>query len=330
VEYRVLGPVEVVAEQRTPPLGGYRQRLVLAVLLSRPNQVLGADWLVDAVWGERPPRTARKTLQVYLTRLRHLLGDDAIVTTPAGYRLHTAVQALDSLRFEHLAEQGRAALPTEPRRAAGFLRQALALWRGSAFGDLGDAPALRGETTRLHEVRLGALEDRLDADLACSHGGDLVPELTDLVAEHPLRERLRGQLMLALHRAGRQAEALAGYEQTRRLLADELGTDPTEPLRTVHEQILRHDPSLDAAAGASDVEEPRQVRNPYKGLRPFSEADAGDFFGRDDLVEQLTAAVSTHPLVALVGASGSGKSSAVRAGLVPRLRTAQPPGWSSP
>ena len=166
MEFRVLGPVELVAGQRAPPLGGYRQRLVLAVLLSRANQVVSTDWVVDAVWGDQPPRTARKTLQVYLARLRQLIGEDVITTTPAGYRLEASAESLDSLRFEQLAYAGHAMLADDPAGAASTLRQALALWRGPAFGDSGDVPALQPERTRLHEARLGVLDDRIEADLA--------------------------------------------------------------------------------------------------------------------------------------------------------------------
>ncbi len=326
MEFRVLGPVELVAGQRAPPLGGYRQRLVLAVLLSRANQVVSTDWVVDAVWGDQPPRTARKTLQVYLARLRQLIGEDVITTTPAGYRLEASAESLDSLRFEQLAYAGHAMLADDPAGAASTLRQALALWRGPAFGDSGDVPALQPERTRLHEARLGVLDDRIEADLALGRGADLVPELTDLVAAHPMHERLRAHLMLALYRAGRQGDALTCFEQARRLLVDELGTDPGEALSRLHERILCHDPALEPATPTTAGRDIGEVRNPYKGLRTFTASDAGDFFGRDDLVESLVTAVGTHRLVALVGASGSGKSSTVRAGLVPRL-TSSSPSW---
>lgn len=320
----MLGPVEIMSGPTTSPPGGFRQRLVLAVLLSRPNRVLDTDWLIDAVWGEHPPRTARKTLQVYVTRLRKLVGAAAIGTSPAGYRLSATADSLDSLRFESLARQGRELLlSNHPHQAAGVLREALALWRGAPFGDLADVPALRAERSRLQEAHVAVREDRLDADLACGHGSDLVPELTGLVAAHPLRERLRGQLMHALYRAQRQADALATYEEMRTLLADELGADPGIALRRLHERILRQDGGLDASVPTPPTLD-RDVPNPYKGLRPFNEQDAADFFGRDDLVDELLRMVTSRSLVAVVGPSGCGKSSVVRAGLAPRLRAGEP------
>ncbi len=324
VEYRVLGPLEVVGERGALPLGGYRQRLLLAVLLSRVNQVLDIAWLVDAVWGDHPPRTARKTLQVYLARLRQAIGEDAITTTQAGYRLDAGPESLDSQTFERLADEGRGLLDHDPVGASRTLREALALWRGPPFGELGDVGVLKPESTRLQQARLAALEDRIEAELACGRGGELVPELTDLVATHPMRERLRAQLMNALYRAGRQADALMSFEQARIMLAEELGTDPSEALSLMHERILQHDPTLEAAPSAAVAAVDEDLRNPYKGLRAFTESDASDFFGRDDLVEMLVTAVASHTLVAVVGPSGSGKSSAVRAGLVPRLKGSSP------
>jgi WD40 repeat protein/DNA-binding SARP family transcriptional activator len=323
VQYRVLGPLQVVDGQPVP-LGGYRQRLVLAVLLSRPNQVLGTDWLVDAVWGEEPPRTARKTLQVYLTRLRSLLDPTAIEAGTSGYLLRVEPDDLDALHFEILAAEGRRLLDSAPATAQGMLREALGLWRGLPFGDLADAPALAGARRRLLDERIGTLEDRIAADLAVGHGPAMVGELTDLVAEHPLRERLRAQLMLALYRADRQAEAIAVFDEGRRTLADELGLDPGQPLVALHERIVRQDPSLHAEPTVPDEPDWQTARNPYKGLRAFGPADAPDFFGRGALVDEIVARVAEGPLVVVTGASGSGKSSAVLAGAVPRLVEAHP------
>ena len=326
MQYRVLGPLQVLGGQSVP-LGGYRQRLVLAVLLSRPNQLLGTDWLVDAVWGEEPPRTARKTLQVYVTRLRSLLGPTAIEGGTSGYLVRIEPDDLDALRFESLAAEGRRLLEAAPASAQGMLREALGLWRGVPFGDLADEPALAGACRRLLEERIGTLEDRISADLAVGHGPALVGELTDLLAEHPRRERLRAQLMLALYRADRQAEAIAVFDDGRRTLADELGLDPGQALVALHERIVRQDPSLHAESTVPDEPDWRTARNPYKGLRAFGPADAPDFFGRAALVDEIVARVAEAPLVVVTGASGSGKSSAVLAGAVPRL-TAAHPSWA--
>jgi DNA-binding SARP family transcriptional activator/WD40 repeat protein len=315
VEYLVLGPVEVLDGTGVLGLGGYRQRLVLAVLLSRPNRVLATDWLVDAVWGEHPPATARKTLQAYLTRLRALLPPGAIESTPAGYRLVTGPDELDALRFEHLVARGHTALEADPITAARVLREALALWRGPAFGDLADAAALTLEAERLRELRLSALADRAHADLAAGRIAGLVGELTGLVQEYPTDERFRAALMHAQYLTGRQTDALRGYEQYRRTLADELGAEPSPTLARLHEAILRHEPGLGTPSPV-DVSL-GDVRNPYKGLRPFEAGDADDFFGREALVATLQHRLGER-FVALVGPSGSGKSSAVLAGLVPR------------
>ncbi len=320
VQYRVLGPVEVLEGTRTPGLGGYRQRLVLAVLLSRPNQVLTADWLVDAVWGAHPPATARKTLQAYLARLRAVLPPGAIQSTPAGYRLATGPEQLDSLQFAHLADRGHAAVASEPAVASRLLREALALWRGPAFGDLGDQPALALEAERLRERRLSVLADRAHADLAAGRVAGLVGELSGLVEEYPTDERFRAALMHAQYLTGRQTEALRGYEQYRRTLDDELGAAPSPPLTRLHEAILRQEPALGTPSPLPDEQPAERVRNPYKGLRPFDTTDAGDFFGRDTLVDALDERLSQQRFVAVVGPSGSGKSSLVLAGLVPRLR----------
>ena|GEM_PF-5457220 len=318
MEYRVLGPVEVIDGDRAVPLGGYRQRLVLALLLAQAGSVVTTDGLVDAVWGERPPRTARKTMQVYLTRLRALLGDDVVQSTPGGYRLAVAEGQVDAQRFTGLAERGHELLPVDPAAAADTLHQALDLWRGDPYGDLGGEPALLLDAQVLRERRLGTLADRVRADLDSGQATGLLGEITGLVGQHPRDERLLGSLLLAQYRDGRQAEALTAYEAYREALADELGAEPGPELRRLHAAILRHDPALGPA-----VPTPRipglATRNPYKGLRSFRPEDGSDFFGRDALVANLARRVTDARLVTVVGPSGSGKSSAVLAGLVPTL-----------
>ncbi|MDJ0498447.1 MAG: BTAD domain-containing putative transcriptional regulator [Acidimicrobiia bacterium] len=321
MEVRVLGPLEVLDAGRTLPMGGYRQRLVLAVLLLQPDRVVTTDWLVDAVWGEDPPRTARKTLQVYISRLRRVLGADAIEAAPTGYALRLGGDQPDAARFEQLANEGRRLLPIDPAAAARPLHQALSLWRGAPWGELGDEPAIQPEAQRLRERRLVVLEDRIAADLANGHAAGLVGELEGLVEEHPWRERFRGQLMLALYRAGRQADALQAFQSARSFLGEELGIEPSPELRDLEEKILLQDAMLAGPAPSAELEDWRLARNPYKGLRPFRQEDHEDFFGRSDLIDELIDRVEHHRFVAVVGASGSGKSSVVMAGLLPRLRS---------
>lgn len=317
MRYLVLGPLQV-RDGGPVPLGGLRQRLVLGVLLSRANQDLTTDWLVDAVWGDAAPRTARKTLQAYVARLRHALGPE-LESTEAGYRLRVADRDLDAAVFEQQATLGHRLLADDPASAATQLRAALGLWRGLPFGELGERPVLVPEVERLRERRLEALADRVDADLACGRGPGLVGELEGLVAEHPTRERFRGQLMLGLYRAGRPADAEAAYQAARRSLAEQLGLDPCVDLVRLHERIVRQDPSLGPIVAEASAPEPTAARNPYKGLRPFAQADSGDFFGRGDLIEAILDRLNATSLVTVVGASGSGKSSVVLAGVVPRL-----------
>ncbi len=331
MRYRVLGPVGVDDGARSLPLGGYRQRLVLALLLSRVGESLSTDWLVDAVWGEHPPRTARKTLQVYVARLRAVLGEDAVKTGPTGYRLVLREGELDAEEFVAAADRGHLLLAQAPDRALDELSGALGLWRGPPFGDMADEVALQAEGQRLRERRLVAIEDRVDAQQALTHSPALAAELTPLLADHPGRARLRAALMLTLYRSGRGEDALALFDEARRHLADALGADPDPVLSDLNARILRRDPTLDAPAGApqtgapSELDQPR--RNPYKGLHAFETSDADDFFGRSALAEALEQAVDGHSLVVLVGASGTGKSSAARAGLVPRLLRRSPP-WT--
>jgi class 3 adenylate cyclase len=247
MEYRVLGSLEVLdGSGRQVPLGGARQQTVLGSLLLRAGRTVSLERLVDELW-ETPPETAAKTVQVYVSRLRRLLAPGAIESRAGGYALVLDGDRLDLTQFESLADEGRAALGAgQADRAAQLLREALALWRGPALGGLA-AEALRREAESLEESRLQVLEDRLDADLARGRERAIVPELQALVAEHPFRERLRGQLMLALYRTGRQTEALEVYRDGRALLSDELGLEPSEELRRLEQRMLAHDPELEPA-----------------------------------------------------------------------------------
>ena len=250
-EFGVLGPLQVLHDGRQLELAGTKQRSVLALLLLRANEVVSTDVLIDRLWGSKPPGTAANTLQVYISQLRKVLPPDTLVTQPPGYMLRVGTEQVDLHRFERLAAEGRDGLARgEPGAAAEMLREALALWRGEPLADVAFESFAQTEILRLEELRLAALEDRIEADLALGRHGAMVGELEALVREHPLRERLRGQLMLALYRSGRQAEALEEYQKARRTLVDELGIDPGPALQQLEKAILTQDPSLDAAPAA--------------------------------------------------------------------------------
>ncbi len=212
-EFRILGPLEVADGEEVLSLTGHKQRALLALLLLDANRVVSTDRLVDALWGEQPPRTAATSLQNFVSQLRKLLGSDVLVTKPPGYQLRISPQQLDLDRFVQLVEEARAEDSAVER--AEKLRRALAIWRGPPLADLGFEAFAQQEIGRLDELRLAALEDRVDAELEGGGHSDLVGELEAFADEHPLRERLRSQLMLALYRSGRQAEALQIYHDTR-------------------------------------------------------------------------------------------------------------------
>jgi len=252
--FGVLGPLQVLRSGRAVPLGGPRQRAVLALLLLEANRVVSLDRLGEDVWAGDPPGEWANTLQTYVFHLRQALepgrarGDAAgvLVTSGRGYLLRAGRGQVDAAVFEDKFTAGRAALDAgRYAEAAETLRQALGLWRGPVLADLAGYAFTRPEAARLEELRLAALEARVDADLGLGRHDALTGELERLAAEHPLRERLHGQLMLALYRCGRQADALAAYRRARDLLAGELGIDPGEPLRRLHASVLAHDPALD-------------------------------------------------------------------------------------
>ncbi|MGZ8795036.1 MAG: ABC transporter substrate-binding protein [Gaiellaceae bacterium] len=241
MDFSILGPIEAHHDGKPLALGGPKQRALLACLLLRTNEVVSRDTLLESLWGEHPPSGASRTLDSYISRLRTQLGADRLIRRPPGYLVVARPDELDLGRFDKQITEARARLASnEPQVAARLLREALALWRGPALADLLHEPVGQ-QADELEERRLAAIEDRIDADLACGIGRELVAELERLVRDHPLRERLLGQLMLALYRAGRHSEALAAFGAARQRLAGELGLEPSPHLRELEQQILRHD-----------------------------------------------------------------------------------------
>ncbi len=333
MEFRVLGSLEVVDDGRSIIVASPRERALLALLVIHANRAISWERVLDELWGDEPPASGAKTVAFHVYKLREALEPDRrgggapriLVTEPAGYVLRVDPDAIDARRFERLAAEGRALLADDPLAARDRLRTALALWRGEPFDDLAYEAFVQPEVRRLGDLRLGALEDRIAADLGCGDHAAVVGELEGLVAEYPLRERMRGQLMTALYRAGRQADALRAYGEGRRVLSEELGIDSSPELQQLEAWILRQDPRLDAPVPGR-----ASARNPYKGLRPFEERDSPDFFGRETLVarllDRLALAARVGGLLVVAGPSGSGKSSVVQAGLVAALRAGALPG----
>jgi DNA-binding SARP family transcriptional activator/WD40 repeat protein len=329
VEFRLLGPLEVWRDGRPVQLGGERQRALLAVLLLHANQLVTNERLIDHLFGGDTSDGTTNALRVAVSRLRKVLDDGRegaiLLTRPGGYLLGVSESQLDITLFERLFKEGQQARAAgDAVDAAVKLRQALELFRGPILADLSQLEFVQPEIRRLEDLQLAALMERLDADLALGRAEELVPELEYLVAAHPLLERLRGQLMLALYRSGRQADALEAYRQTRELLRDELGLEPGRALQRLEGSILRHDDSLELAARP-----PKQaglIVCPFKGLAFFDRSDSEYFRGRERLVADLTTQLATNTLVGLVGPSGIGKSSLLRAGVLPALQSGVLPG----
>jgi DNA-binding SARP family transcriptional activator len=336
MDFRILGPLEVRENDRLVDLGPLKQRSLLALLLLQPNRVVSTDWILEELWGDNAAGK-ENALWVYVSRLRSALEptrdergrSTVLLTRDHGYLVSVEPDAIDAHRFERQVAEGRSLLRTDPAEASRVLAEALALWRGGALQDFADEEFARAEIARLEDLRWTAIEDRLEADLRTGAAGELVGELEALTRAEPFRERPVGQLMTALYRAGRQAEALRAFERYRRTVGEELGIEPSPELRRLQEQILLHDarlqppPMHDAATSPGQ----RPLTNPFKGLYPFGEADADDFFGRERLVADLVSRLASGArLIALVGPSGSGKSSVVRGGVLPALRRGAAPG----
>jgi DNA-binding SARP family transcriptional activator len=286
MEFRILGPLEVVEDGVRLAVRGAKQRGLLAILLLHANEVVSADRLLDGLWEEQPPATAQKALQVYVSQLRKLLGAERVQTMAPGYLLRVEPDELDLERFQRLQEGGR-------------LHDALSLWRGPPLAEFAYSRFAQGAIARLEELRLVALESKIEADLALGRHAELVGELEDLVIDHPLRERLRAQLMLALYRSGRQAEALEAYQEARRALVEELGIEPDRALQELERSILRQESSLDWM--------------PRSSSPPAASQPRGSFVGRERELAELLAGLEDAlagqgRLLLLGGEPGIGKS----------------------
>ena len=326
LEFRILGPLTVRVEGVALPIGGPKQRALLAMLLMSANRVVSRERLIGELFPAQDVESADHALRNHVSRLRKVLrpvatDEPRLVARPPGYLLRVEPGELDLDTFEQLVADAREALAdADPDAAAESLRAAEALWEGRPLSDLEFEAIMHVEVGRLEEVRLAAIEERIEAELALGKQLTLVPELESLTAEHPFRERFRAQLMLALYRSGRQAEGLEVYRRTRTLMNDELGIEPGVELQQLERAMLIQDAELNIRSngGGSSAATPLDVC-PFKGLASFELADAEYFFGRERLVDELVARLAETPLLAVVGPSGSGKSSLVRAGLLPAL-----------
>ncbi|MDT0185638.1 BTAD domain-containing putative transcriptional regulator [Microbacterium sp. ARD31] len=388
MRFSVLGPLVVHGPRGSVDVVGGKERTLLAHLVSAAGRVVTVDELSDSLWGDHPPRAPGKALQTYVLRLRNALEPERrgvptiVVTEGAGYRLVASEHDVDAHLFAHLVSAGRESLDAgRPAEAAATLREALALWRGPAYAGFEEAAFGRAERQRLDALRVSAREDRWAAEVDFGRSSVAVPELEQLVAEHPWRERAWGVLVLALVRAGRQGEALGALERARARLAEDLGVDPGPQLRDLHAKVLAHDPGLmvlpeESAAAPSEAVVPMVSRAeglavvrdesvsvaaartalrggraalvegiyalqtagprralppdvcPWRGLETYDVADRPWFAGRERLAAELLARLSSDSLVVVVGASGSGKSSLVRAGMLGALEEGALPGSS--
>ncbi len=253
MEFRVLGKLEVIRDGIPVDLGAFRQRALLALLLTSPNSVVSTDQILDRLWGDDGGVEKQNALWVYVSGLRKVLEPERekrsegsiLLTRAPGYVLHAEPEEVDAVRFERLVSEGRALADTDPAAASLVLGEALTLWRGHAFEEFTYEPFAQAEIARLEELRLEAVQARIDADLERGLSRQLVSELETLVRQHPLQETLTGQLMLALYRSGRQADALRAFQNLKSRLGEELGIDPATRLRDLHDQIVTGDPSLD-------------------------------------------------------------------------------------
>ncbi|MCT9935183.1 winged helix-turn-helix domain-containing protein [Planotetraspora sp. A-T 1434] len=318
--------MRVSRDGQAVPVGAYKLRLTLAALLSKAGQPVSADWLIAAVWGDGPPTSARSNLHLYIHQLRRVLGAHVLPGGPGGYAIIT--DDLDATRFRSLAAQGTAALKRgEFDLASRRLGAALNLWQGPAFAEFSESEPVAEEARRLEELRLTTCERRAEAELRLGRNAERVAELAELSRAHPYRESLRGYLMVALYRSGRQAEALESFRETRALLSAELGVEPGPALRRLHEAMLRGDDQLLPTPDRPPPAHAETGECPYRGLMAFQPEDEDWFFGRSELRDRLVGLVDRLPLVGVFGGSGSGKSSLLRAGLLGTISREHRTAW---
>jgi basic membrane lipoprotein Med (substrate-binding protein (PBP1-ABC) superfamily)/DNA-binding SARP family transcriptional activator len=325
VKFGILGPLVIDDAGRSIDVGSRRQRALLSLLLLHPGRVVSSDHILDALWGddavgkENAMWVAVSRLRTALGQMSDASGEALLVTRDHGYQLAIDPLAIDAVRFEQLVVEARSLVEPSPAVASDRLGQALALWRGAAIEEFCHEAFAGAAAVRFEQLRTEAVELRADAELRLGHGQDQIGILEDLWAREPYRERTVELLMRCLYHAGRQADALRTFVRFRRVLADDLGIEPPPELRRVEEQILLHDPALQRAR--TEGTSGRRVASPFKGLHAFGEDDAEDFFGRDRLVSVVLRRIADgRRLVVLVGASGSGKSSVARAGVIPAIR----------
>jgi predicted ATPase/DNA-binding SARP family transcriptional activator len=299
MDIRLLGTLEVVDDSGAlVPVAGAKLRALLAALAMRPGQVVSADRLVEELWGDDPPARGSNSLQVLVSKLRRALPPGVVVTKAPGYLLDVDAETVDVQRFAQFALRGRVALAAgDAEDAAGLFREALGLWRGEALAEFAFEEFAQAETARLDEGRLSVLEDRIDADLALGRHAEVVAELESLVRAEPLRERLHGQLMVALYRAGRQSDALRAYQGAREVLGEELGLEPSRELQQLEAMVLAHDAELDAP-----------TRGPAVGPAGNLPAALSRFVGRRAELAHVSGVISATRLVTLTGPGGAGKT----------------------
>ena len=329
MDFRILGSLEALEDGRPLAVEGAKQRALLALLVIHANQPLATERVIDELWGEHPPARAAKAVQIHVSRLRKALdrsaanGGGLLLIREHGYELRVDPEGIDARRFERLVSEGRRELiGSRAERAVVLLEEALSLWHGPPLAEFAYERFAQEEITRLDELRVGALEELIEAKLALGRHAEVLGALEQLIREHPYRERLRAQLMLALYRCERQAEALQAYQDARTTLVEELGIEPGQRLRELERAILAQDPDLAISERAEEV-------CPFKGLAFFDRADAEYFCGRERLVSDLLARVVESTLVGILGPSGIGKSSLLRAGVLPALSAGVLPGSAS-
>ncbi len=321
VEFRILGPFEVSDEGQPVDIPRGKVRLLLVLLLLRRGVTAPFDRLVEDLWDGAPPRTAASTLQTHVSHLRSVLGPGRLLTRPAGYQLELDPSEIDARQFEELCRTGGSVLGSAPEQASELFGRALRLWRGPALAEFAGSVAVETDRARLEQLRLKALEDRAEADLALGRHAQVAVELEALVLDHPLRERLQGQLMLALYRSDRQADALFVYHNLCRQLDEELGIDPSPVLRRLQDAILLQKAELDWEPPRTTALEARSVEaaaSPALSLaRPDKDAFADAFVGRVPEMTRLSAALTDAfagrgGLVLLAGEPGIGKTRMAR------------------